>query len=48
MTLADAVASLQQGLEEIPRQGLWLDTTGQTTEESVAEILEDDLKASSF
>jgi hypothetical protein len=48
MTLADAVASLQQGLRELPRRGLWLDTTGQTAEESVAEILEDDLKASLF
>jgi chloramphenicol 3-O-phosphotransferase len=48
MTLVGAVESLQQGLQEIPRRGLWLDTTGQTAEESVAEILEDDLKASLF
>jgi chloramphenicol 3-O-phosphotransferase len=45
MTLADAVASLQEGLTEIPQRGLWLDTTGQTAEESVAAILADDLKA---
>jgi hypothetical protein len=40
MTLADAVAALQTGLQEIPQRGLWLDTTGQTAEESVVAILE--------
>jgi hypothetical protein len=44
MTLADAVRSLQEGLQDIPHRGLWLDSTGQTAEESVAEILRDDLK----
>lgn len=38
-TLADGVRALQTGLEEIPRRGLWLDTTGQTPEQSVEEIL---------
>jgi chloramphenicol 3-O-phosphotransferase len=45
MTLADAVRSLQEGLQDIPHRGLWLDTTGQTPEESVAAILSDDLSA---
>jgi chloramphenicol 3-O-phosphotransferase len=45
MTLADAVRSLQEGLQDIPRRGLWLDTTGQTAEESVAAILANDLEA---
>jgi chloramphenicol 3-O-phosphotransferase len=45
MTLADAVRSLQEGLQETPRRGLWLDTTGQTAEESVAAILADGLEA---
>lgn len=45
MTLADAVRSLQEGLQDIPHRGLWLDTTAQTAEQSVAEILVDDLKA---
>ena len=45
MTLADAVRALQEGLEDIPQRGLWLDTTGQTAEESVAAILADDLEA---
>ncbi|WP_427893769.1 phosphotransferase-like protein [Kribbella sp. GL6] len=35
---ADAVRALQAGLEEIPRRGLWLDTTGQTPEETVEAI----------
>jgi chloramphenicol 3-O-phosphotransferase len=40
-TLADAVRLLQSGLEQIPRRGLWLDTTGQTPEQSVETILAD-------
>lgn len=46
MTLADAVTALQEGLKDIPPRGLWLDTTDQTPEESVTEILQDDLKLS--
>lgn len=45
-TLADAVKVLQTGLADTPRRGLWLDTTGQTPDETVAAILEDDLKSS--
>jgi chloramphenicol 3-O-phosphotransferase len=37
-TLADAVRALQAGLDEIPRRGLWLDTTGQTPAQTVDEI----------
>ncbi|MEV8371671.1 AAA family ATPase [Kribbella sp. NPDC056861] len=48
MTLADAVETLQEGLNEIPRRGLWLDTTGQTAEESVEAILQDDLKSAAW
>jgi chloramphenicol 3-O-phosphotransferase len=48
MPLADAVRALQEGLQDIPRRGLWLDTTGQTPEESVEAILQDDLKASAW
>jgi chloramphenicol 3-O-phosphotransferase len=40
MTLADAVRALQTGLQEIPQRGLWLDTTGQTAEESAVAILD--------
>jgi len=40
MTLSDAVASLRTGLQEIPQRGLWLDTTGQTAEESAVAILD--------
>jgi hypothetical protein len=29
---------LQDGLNEIPRRGLWLDTTGQTPAQTVDEI----------
>ena len=45
-TLADAVKALQTGLADTPRRGRWLDTTGQTPDETVATILEDDLKSS--
>lgn len=45
-TLADAVRVLQAGLTDIPQRGLWLDTTGQTPEQTVETILENDLKSS--
>lgn len=47
MSLADAVRALQTGLQDIPRRGLWLDTTGQTPEESVEAIL-DNLESSAW
>jgi hypothetical protein len=47
MTLADAVRALQEGLQDIPRRGLWLDSTGQTPEESVEAIL-DNLESSAW
>jgi chloramphenicol 3-O-phosphotransferase len=37
-SLEDAVRALQAGLNEIPRRGLWLDTTGQTPAQTVDEI----------
>ncbi|HEY3510255.1 AAA family ATPase [Kribbella sp. NPDC051137] len=37
-SLDDAVRALQADLEGIPRRGLWLDTTGQTPEETVDAI----------
>jgi chloramphenicol 3-O-phosphotransferase len=37
-SLESAVRALQTGLDEIPRRGLWLDTTGQTPTETVEEI----------
>jgi len=40
-TLADGVRALQADLKEIPRRGLWLDTTGQTAEQTVDAILAD-------
>jgi chloramphenicol 3-O-phosphotransferase len=46
MTLAEAVASFHEALAETPQRGLWLDTTGQTPEESVEQILANDLKSS--
>jgi chloramphenicol 3-O-phosphotransferase len=38
-SLADGVRALQAGLQDIPRRGLWLDTTGQQPADTVAEIL---------
>jgi chloramphenicol 3-O-phosphotransferase len=46
MSLADAVRAFEQGLSDTPRRGLWLDTTGQTPDESVDQILANDLKSS--
>lgn len=40
-SLADGVRALQDGLQETPRRGLWLDTTGQTPEQTVKTILAD-------
>ncbi|TDD45112.1 hypothetical protein E1263_39360 [Kribbella antibiotica] len=40
-SLADGVRALQAGLDEIPRRGLWVDTTGQTPEQTVDVILAD-------
>ncbi|HZX05817.1 AAA family ATPase [Kribbella sp.] len=37
-SLEDGVRALQASLDEIPRRGLWLDTTGQTPEETVDAI----------
>jgi chloramphenicol 3-O-phosphotransferase len=34
-SLADAVRAMQTDLDETPRRGLWLDTTGQTPAETV-------------
>jgi hypothetical protein len=44
-SLEDGVRALRAGLEEIPRRGLWLDTTGQTPERTVDAILADLEKA---
>ena len=44
-SLEDGVRALQAGLEDIPRRGLWLDTTGQTPEQTVDVILADLEKA---
>ncbi|WP_405058353.1 hypothetical protein OG474_37235 [Kribbella sp. NBC_01505] len=44
-SLADGVRALQAGLDEIPRRGLWVDTTGQTPEQTVDIVLADLEKA---
>ncbi len=44
-SLEDGVRALQAGLEDIPRRGLWLDTTGQTPEQTADAILADLEKA---
>ncbi|GAA3123622.1 cytidylate kinase [Kribbella aluminosa] len=38
-SLETAVRALQAGLDEIPRRGLWLDTSGQAPSETVDTIL---------
>lgn len=47
-TLADAISSLSAGLDEIPRAGLWLDTTNMTPTEVVSCIVADDMRASLY
>jgi len=44
-SLEDGVRALQAGLEDIPRRGLWLDTTGHSPEQTVEAILADLEKA---
>jgi chloramphenicol 3-O-phosphotransferase len=44
-SLEDGVRALQTGLEDIPRRGLWLDTTGQTPDQTADAILTDLEKA---
>ena len=44
-TLADGVRALQAGLVDIPRRGLWIDTSDQTPAQSVDTILTDLEKA---
>jgi hypothetical protein len=41
MTLDAAVASMQKDLWETPRRGLWLDSSGQTPEQTVEAIVGD-------
>lgn len=47
-TLADAVAKLAAGVEELPRTGLWLDTSKDTPAETVERILADDMRPSRY
>jgi hypothetical protein len=44
-TLEDGVRALMAGLEDIPRRGLWIDTSGQSPAQTVDEILGDLEKA---
>lgn len=44
--LVQAVGSLREALADTPRRGLWLDTSTQTPEETVAAILADGLRSS--
>lgn len=48
MSLRDAVESLQRGLLDTPKRGLWLDTSALTVRESIDAILADDLAASRY
>ncbi len=47
-SLAEAVESLAVGLDEIPRRGLWLDTSEDSPEEVVEQILADDMRGSLY
>jgi hypothetical protein len=39
MTLIEAIESMQVDLKQTPRRGLWLDTSGQTPQQTVESIL---------
>ena len=47
-SLADAVAKLGAGLDDMPRSGLWLDTSDDTPEETVERILADGMRSSLY
>ena len=47
-SLEDAIASMARTLEGTPTSGLWLDTSGLTPEEAVAEIVRDDMASSRY
>ncbi len=47
-SLAEAVRSLGAGLTGIPDRGLWLDTSTQTPQQTVEQILADDMQASRY
>ena len=48
MSLVDAIRSMQDELIDTPRRGLWLDSTGQTPEETVETILANEMKVSLY
>ncbi len=45
-SLPDAIRALAIGLDDVPRRGLWLDTSDLTPMQTVEQILNDDLAAS--
>jgi cytidylate kinase len=47
-SLRDAVAKLGAGLDDMPRAGLWLDTSADTPEQTVERILADDMRPSLY
>ena len=47
-TLTDAIAAMRLALDETPRRGLWLDTSGLTVPETVERILADEMRGSRY
>jgi hypothetical protein len=48
MTLIEAIESMQIDLKQTPRRGLWLDTSGQTPQQTVESILADGMRRSRY
>lgn len=48
MSLVEAIESMQESLADIPRRGLWLDTSEQTAAQTVDAILADDMHGSLY
>ena len=48
MTLESAIRKMQEMLQETPRRGLWINSDGQSPNETVEEILRNDMKASLY
>jgi chloramphenicol 3-O-phosphotransferase len=46
MSLIEAIESMQMDLKHTPRRGLWLDTSGQTPQQTVESILADGMRES--
>jgi hypothetical protein len=48
MSLVEAIRSMQEALTDTPRRGLWIDSSELSAEQTVDEIVRDDLRAARY